>query len=115
VVTKDGKVQVISQFSNNYEAVKEISEAYYSNICELGNCGPSLAALRRDGTVDCTSAYDFMEDWTDIVEIEAGYGVKSDGSILYVEEYMDDFTPEQLDEIRTWRVMVDPDTIPAGK
>ena len=116
-LTKEGRMQITSEFYDNYETVNEISAEYYDNIREIGGCGPYFAALRQGGTVDCDSAFSFMEDWVDIVEIEDVFGVKSDGSIVYVEGYINDFTPEQLAEISTWKVMVDPKTIlvPAAK
>lgn len=112
-LTRDGRVQITSEFYDNYETVNEISAEYYDNIREIGGCGPYFAALRQDGTVDCAPWLSIVEDWTDIVEIEDVFGVKSDGSIVYVEGYLNDFPPEQLAEISTWKVMVDPDSIPA--
>ena len=114
VLSRDGRVQITSEFYDGYETVNEISAEYYSGICELGSCGPYFAALRRDGTVDCDASAPYIADWTDIVEIEADFGVKSDGSMIYEEDWVDNFTSEQLEEIKTWKVKVDPETVPTA-
>ena len=111
VLNAAGDVHILSEFVDNYESIIDISERY-SDICELGWGGSYFAALRRDGTMKCEAAAPYYADWTDIVEIEAGFGVKPDGSIVMEPDIVNDFTPEQLAEISTWKVMVDPKTIP---
>jgi len=111
VLNAAGDVQILSEFADNYESIIDRSERY-SNVCELGRGLSYFTALRRDGTVECDAAAPYYADWTDIVEIEAGFGVKPDGSIVMEPDIVNDFTPEQLAEISTWKVMVDPKTIP---
>ncbi len=111
VLNTTGDVHCLSEFADNYESIIDISDLY-SNICELGRGGSYFAALRRDGTVKCDAAAPYFAKWTDIVEFESGFGVKPDGSIVMEQDFVDDFTPEQLAEISTWKVMVDPDSIP---
>ena len=111
VLNAAGDVQILSEFADNYENIIDRSERY-SNVCELGRGLSYFTALRRDGTVECDAAAPYYADWTDIVEIEAGFGVKPDGSIVMEPDIVNDFTPEQLAEISTWTVMVDPKTIP---
>lgn len=114
VLRRDGTIQKINEYHDDYKEIFDWDLDEWRDICELNGCGPYFTALKRDGTVVSASSEPFFEKWKDIVEIEAGFGVKKDGSIIYTEDYVDKFTPEQLADIRTWKVMVDPDTIPTS-
>ena len=84
----------------------------WSDIVEIDDSSRYFFVLERDGTLKGELWYG-MADWTGIVELEGGFGVKADGSVLIDERLMgEDYTPEQLDEIRTWKVMVDPNCLP---
>ena len=107
----DGTLKALTPY-NGYSEVIEKKWPEYTNLCEIANCGNVIMYLKRDGTVTSDSAIAYFADWTDVVEIDDGFGVKSDGSILIEDEFARLLTKEQLAEIRTWKVMVDPDTLP---
>lgn len=108
----DGTMKTLTPY-NGYSEVVEWKWPKFTNLCEIADAGSVEMFLKRDGTVTSDSAIAYFADWTDVVEIDGGLGVKSDGSILIEDDFVQHLTAEQLDEIRTWNVMVDPDTIPA--
>jgi alpha-tubulin suppressor-like RCC1 family protein len=108
----DGAMKLLIP-SNGYSEVIDRDDPKWANVCEISDAGSYCMVLKRDGTVISDSAIAYFADWTDVVEIDGGLGVKSDGSILIEDEFVQHLTAEQLDEIRSWKVMVDPDTLPA--
>ena len=115
----DGTIQYVnSREGEEYDygdhpEILEMDRDPWSDIIELDLGEADLIALKRDGTVVVRFGVGYIRDWTDIVEIEGGgFGVKRDGSIVIDHEFVEDYTPEQLAEISTWKVMVDPETLP---
>lgn len=87
-------------------------EERWSDTVEIDDSSRYFFVLKRDGTLEGELKYG-LADWTDIVELEGGFDVKADGSVLIDERLTGEYyTPEQLDEIRTWKVMVDPESLP---
>ena len=103
----DGTMKTLTPY-NGFSKVVEWKKPKWADICEIADAGSVEVFLKRDGTVISDSAIIYFEDWTDVVEIDGGFGVKSDGTILSEDEFVRHLTPEQLDEIYTWKVMVDP-------
>jgi hypothetical protein len=86
------------------------------NVCEVTLLNTCYVALRKDGTVVSELDGADFSDWIDIVEIEGDIGIKSDGSTIVLDmwaldKWAYDYPPDQLYEISTWKVMVDPDTL----
>ena len=109
---QDGTIQLISEYYDDYKTINDVDQDKWKDICELNEAGPYFTALKRDGTIVSESAEPYFEEWKDIVEIEDGFGVKQDGSIVYAKNFVKRFTSEQLAEISVWKVIVDPDTLP---
>ncbi len=108
ILKSDGTVQYI-QLDEEDQTIQELNREKWSDIVELDYNFYDLVGLKRDGTV---VGFLSFKGWENIVEFEGGFGVKSDGSIMMDPYLVDEFTPEQLAEISTWKVMVDPDSLP---
>lgn len=108
ILKSDGTVQYI-KLDEEEQTLQELNREKWSDIVELDYIFYDLIGLKRDGTV---VGFLSFKGWEDIVEFEGGFGVKSDGSIMMDPYLVDEFTQEQLAEISTWKVRVDPDTIP---
>ncbi len=118
ILMDDGTL-VSADLHDPEEPVKKENVKYWSDLCQLGSLGGNLLAVRKDGTVVTMSAIAFFEGWEDIVEADNCFGVQSDGTLVlsqYVGKAYDGsyygFILEHLDEIRTWKVMVDPNCLP---
>jgi hypothetical protein len=108
ILKSDGTVQYMP-LDEEDQTPQEMDRGKWLDIIELDYHFYDLIGLKRDGTV---VGFLSFKGWEDIVEFEGGFGVKSDGSIMMDPYLVDLFTPEQLAEISTWKVMVDPDTLP---
>lgn len=107
----DGTIKTLTPY-NGYKKVGNHEWPKWINTCAIDEGGSTFMMLKLDGTVTSDSVLPYFADWTDVVEIGDGFGVKADGSILMEDEFLRYLSPEQLAEISTWKVMVDPKTIP---
>lgn len=112
VLLKDGTVEYMTCY-DDYEKISKHYEDEWTDVCELDSVNSCIVALRGNGEVDSTSAVPYYAGWQDIVEIEYFLGVRSDGTILCSWLFSDIYTPEEMNELATWKVMVDPNTLPA--
>ena len=109
----DGTIQYVNSLNGEESdygddpQILEMDRDIWSDIIGLDLGGDSFSALKRDGTV-VVGFGGRTSDWTDIVEIGGGFGVRQDGSVMIENALLEEYTPEQLDEIYTWKVMVDP-------
>lgn len=110
ILKSDGTVQYI-KFNERDQTPKEMDREKWSDIVELDYSFHALIGLKQNGTV---IGFLSFEGWEDIVEIEGGFGVRSDGSIIMKAELVNMYPPEQQAEISTWKAMVDPDTLPVS-
>lgn len=84
----------------------------FDDLVEIAYAGSTFMGLKRDGTVISDSVLPYFSEWRDVVEVDGGFGVMSNGAIVMDKAYAKNFTIEQLAKISTWKVMVNPDTIP---
>ena len=109
ILRTDGTVAYMN-LEEEDPALQELDREPWSDIVALDCNSQKLIGVKRDGTV---VGYLSFDGWNDIVEFDSGFGVRSDGSIMMKADLVEDFfTPEQLAEISTWKVMVEPKTIP---
>ncbi len=108
----DGTLRLMTPY-NEYSKAVERHLPKWGGISAIADADWVFMALKQDGTVTSDSAIAYFADWTDVVEIAGGYGVKADGSVPTEKEFTQRLTEEQLDEIRAWKVMVDPESLPA--
>ncbi len=111
VLRKDGTVHYLHKYDGYEEAWQQYKDKW-TDIRELDGISSELKVLKGDGRVTTTSLIPCFADWRDIVEIAGYFGVKSDGTIVISSFYDDVYTPEEMAELASWRVMVDPETIP---
>ena len=109
ILRSDGTVAYMN-LEEEDPALQELDREPWSDIVALDCNSQKLIGVKRDGTV---VGYLSFDGWDDIVEFDSGFGVRSDGSIMMKADLVEDFfTLDQLAEISTWKVMVDPKTIP---
>ncbi len=95
---------------------KEMDRNIFAGVIELESEGWELGALTGDGKVIANgSLRKEAEGWTKIAEIEGGFGVRADGSVIFDMEVTRDYSWEQLEQVLDWKVMVDPDRLKALK
>ena len=107
----DGTIKTLTPY-DGYSELIEWDYPEWINTCAIDEGWSTRMMLKRDGTVTSDSVLPYFADWTDVVEIGDGFGVKADGSILTEDEFLGYLSTEQLAEISKWKVMVDPETIP---
>ena len=113
VMRRTGTVYCLSRW-HGYKQAFQAGAGKWTDIRELDGIDSVVTVLKGDGTVDTGSLTPYFGRWKDVVEVELYLVVTSDGEIHCASFYNLNI-PEKWAELATWRVMVDPDTIPAGK
>ncbi len=114
VLLKNGTVMCMN-ITDEHQKIWQWSKDTWTDVRELDSISSSIVVLKADGTVGTIAAVSDFTGWKDIVEIERFFGVKSDGSIICSPFNQKRYTEEELKELQTWKVKVDPASLPAAQ